>query len=107
TKNQAAPPLIRLPRSSFRRCWSVGSAVSRQSAESTNTSQRFTFPVKQGLYPINDRPDAGCPAQIAMNDEPIIGRDLWRRRHNTFKQRVGIADKAGQNPLPGTGADRR
>jgi hypothetical protein len=72
----------------------------RRNGEGTNAGQHVAIPAEQNLYPINDRPDAGCPAQIAMNNDPIIGGNLRRRGRDTFKQRVGVADKAGKIPCP-------
>src|SRR5580704_18494543 len=50
---------------------------------------------KQRLHPIDDRAHAGGAAQVAMDDDPVVGRNLADWRHQPLEQGMAIADIAG------------
>ena len=60
---------------------------------------------KQHLEPIDYRAHAGGTAQIAVDVDPVFGRDFGDRRGQPFEERIAVADITGQYAAAGAGAD--
>ena len=61
---------------------------------------------KQRLHPIDYRTHTGRAAQIAVDDDPVLGGDFGDRWCQPLEQRMAVAVIAGQYAAAGTGADR-
>ena len=66
----------------------------------SGTSEYVPLLGKQRLDPIDYRARTGRAAQIAVNDDPIFGRDFLYRRRQPLEQRMAVADIAGSTPRP-------
>jgi hypothetical protein len=57
-------------------------------------------------YPVHHRAHASGATQIAMNDDPILGREFGDWRGQPLEQGMAVADIARQRSAPGSRADR-
>ena len=60
-----------------------------------DAGERVTVLVEELPDPRDHRPHTGGPAQIAMDDDPVFGRDFGDRRCQPLEQRMAVADVAG------------